>query len=562
MMSLKKYFIIHNSMFDIHYSRLSATSFVLLLLCFPNSLFSQDTVRTREGMPRLEIPEVTIVGKKAITLPFARKGEVLDVELYDPPLPDTSVFAKRPGTVASPGSYPRFRETMFPLQAFIEGMVGNFGTFDVNGTLRYSELLWELSARGGLAATQGHTTNAEARQFTIGAEARATVETDNEIIRTFRTKGDANITGDTYKLFGIPDTVTERQRSSFALQTTLSTIDLARFNLDFELGVKTMSIEDRGRRTANVSVVEPTFAITGGYGFNAVNLFTQFQYSASLLDYPIPVESPTYVALTPGVRWNLSSTLSGVAALRYAHGAHSNGGSSTLLSPGGHLRWNALSHVWASLWFEPSLNAASPFRSIQENPYLIDTMVLRNERVPVNVGMSLALSTSLIEIEAAASVLRTDDTPLPIADSIRTGVIHLEYAKTQQVVMEIRSALNVTDRARVSASGSVHYAQEEGTSVQLAMMPEVKLQARGELSFSTPLVIWSSVEYTGPRNVDRQGQKKLDAYMLLNAGVSSNIIRSALFSLELENLLGTSYEWWSGYKAPGRRVALRAQWQL
>ena len=53
-----------------------------LIICLAATLHAQvagtvsDSARTT--MPSLELPEITIVGKKAITLPFARKGEIFD----------------------------------------------------------------------------------------------------------------------------------------------------------------------------------------------------------------------------------------------------------------------------------------------------------------------------------------------------------------------------------------------------------------------------------------------------------------------------------------------------
>jgi outer membrane cobalamin receptor len=94
------------------------------------------------------------------------------------------------------------------------------------------------------------------------------------------------------------------------------------------------------------------------------------------------------------------------------------------------------------------------------------------------------------------------------------------------------------------------------------MAPAVRLQTRGEWTLSLPVTIWSSVEYTGPRNIDRSGTRRLNSYVLLNLGGTSTIIPSTWLSLEVSNLLGTSYEWWNGYRAPGTTVSLRIQWVL
>lgn len=533
------------------------TTTLAILLTFPSLLFGQDTLTTQKELPRLEIPEVTIVGKKAITLPFARKGEVLDVELYPPPPPDTSVLAQRPMSTPPVGSFPRFRETTFPVQGFVNGMVGNFGTVDVHGTARYSELLWETSVRGGFTSTQGHTRNADAEQFVIGAGGRATIDTDNELLNSFRAKGEVQAARTTYKVFGLPDTsLIERDRTLLSLQTMLSTIDRV---LDINLGVRTISLDDQARTKNEVSAVEPSFAILGGYSLNSMNFFTQFQYSASLLDYPAPVESPTYVSLTPGLRWNFHPHWSAIFELRYAHGASSDGTSAALFSPSARFRWNPSMSLWVSFWFEPSVNPSTFVHNIQKIPYLTGMVTLRHERVPVRFGTEVEMKTASVKLEGRLSIMQTTDTPLPVADN---GLIHLEYAKTQQWQLRMTGTGQFASRGRIIASANIQYAHEDGRGTQLTMVPVLELQTRGEWSFSFPVKVWASLNYTGPRTADRMGLVSLGGYALLNIGASSSVIPSTLLSVEAENLLGTSYEWWKGYAAPGTTVSLRVQWEL
>ena len=71
-------------------------TFVASLCPSPAGAQSQSNDTLRQSMPKLEIPEITIIGKKAITLPFARKGEIFDVDIYKAPPPDSSLVGRNP----------------------------------------------------------------------------------------------------------------------------------------------------------------------------------------------------------------------------------------------------------------------------------------------------------------------------------------------------------------------------------------------------------------------------------------------------------------------------------
>src|SRR5713226_4271677 len=74
----------------------------------------QDSLKQKEEMPKLEIPEITIIGKKAITLPFARKGEIYDVDIYEAPQSDSSLLGQPPSMSLLKGSLPRYRQEEMP----------------------------------------------------------------------------------------------------------------------------------------------------------------------------------------------------------------------------------------------------------------------------------------------------------------------------------------------------------------------------------------------------------------------------------------------------------------
>src|SRR5438046_7623750 len=127
--------------------------FFALALILPALALGQETqpttgqstaVRDTVGaMPRLEIPEITIVGKKAITLPFARKGEIFDINIFDAAPPDSSFMIARPNLPLPLGEYNRLQERISSWHASAGGSFGSYGTLNLNGFLGITHNTWD-----------------------------------------------------------------------------------------------------------------------------------------------------------------------------------------------------------------------------------------------------------------------------------------------------------------------------------------------------------------------------------------------------------------------------------
>ena len=84
------------------------------------------------------------------------------------------------------------------------------------------------------------------------------------------------------------------------------------------------------------------------------------------------------------------------------------------------------------------------------------------------------------------------------------------------------------------------------------MIPLAKVHGSGELaSPGLPIKIYGSADYSSPRNVDFAGKHQLASTLLFGAGASSKIFKNIVLSLDVANLLNTSYFLWEGYAAPG-----------
>jgi hypothetical protein len=121
---------------------------VLLVLIGRGSSHAQEQKKDQppQETPKLEIPEITIVGKKAITLPFARKGEIYDVNVYTLPPPDSSILGVPPSVSLLGGRLPRHENRDDPWRTSVDGALGSFGSGHVEGYLDYKGDIWSLNA--------------------------------------------------------------------------------------------------------------------------------------------------------------------------------------------------------------------------------------------------------------------------------------------------------------------------------------------------------------------------------------------------------------------------------
>ncbi|MBI1806689.1 MAG: hypothetical protein HYR76_06515 [Ignavibacteria bacterium] len=538
---------------------------VAALLCLIRSIsLSQGQPSSKDtsaGLPRLEIPEITIVGKKAITLPFARKGEIYDVNIYEAPQPDTSLLESRPAIPLPLGSLPRYEEPLIPWHISSEGSLGSFTTGHLRGFVDYQGRAWGFYGNGGFSTTQGHTENAHGNASDVNVNAHRIVSTDNEILKTFRVSLGTRFMHDSYGMFGILGAKVDRGRSNINLDARLNSINRNTNAIDISFVTRIWSVTDsRGTSVdSQITVVSPqltsSFASTQG----DVRFKTRLSYSSSSLTYQGSAESPSLMDFSFGVAWRIARRWLLDFGGQYSHGSNSDGASNSLVAPSAVLRWELDNDRVASFWFQPSMHLVPYDEYVQQNPYLIREITLRSERTPINLGGSLWYNSGVFSLELRGSFFKTSDRAITIADS---NTLRLEYVDANQFNVQADGTLRPTDDTRLKFSGKIQPAFEDGSTRQLPMIPIVQLAGRGEIDLHVPCTLWSSVEYWSKQNIDLAGSKILADRVLIGVGASTHAIPRTMLSLEISNLFNTAYEWWSGYVAPGRVVMFNAKVNL
>jgi hypothetical protein len=535
------------------------TLVILCLLFSVTSHYGQDLSVQRDttAMPKLEIPEITIVGKKAITLPFARKGEVYDISLYEVPSPDTTLLEPRIAMSLPLGPLPRYEEPLIPWHFSAEGSFGSFSAGNLRLYGDYKGSRWGVYGNGSFSTTNGHTNHAEGSSFDLNLTAHSIVNTDNSILNSFRLLSGIGMMFDKYGMFGLKQASVDRSRDNINIHAGISSLEREKSSYDISLSADIWSILDR-RAPADSSITVMSPELKAGYSVE----ISRFRFNAGLLytgtslNYDRATESPSLLGLNAGIRWQATKKWSVELGGQLHDGSGSDGNGRTLVSPYVIGRFEIDKDRQFSVWTRPGMQLQSYGSQSQLNPYLYREVVLRPESVPLNIGGGFWFNGEVLSLEVNGEFSKINDKTVTVADS---GYLHFAYIDAVQALVNVHGTFAPLKYFRLVFSGVIQPTYEEDQSVQLPMIPLVKTAARGEVTLPVPITMWLSLEYWSKQNINFNRSDDIGARFLVGLGALTTIIPRTVLSAEINNLLDDNYEWWSNYRAPGISFRLNAK---
>ncbi len=528
-----------------------------LVLISPTLGQEQSVSKDTTVMPKLEIPEITIVGKKAITLPFARKGEIYDVNILEVSPPDTSLIEERPAMPLPIGSLPRYDEPLVPWHVSVEGSFGSFSTAHLRAFLDYKGRKWGIYGNTGFQSTRGHIAHASGNSFQMEANAHSLVSTDNEILKSFRVSGGLQLMHDEYGMFGIRNISVDRSRTNVVLDSRLNSLERQKSAIDFSLRANIWSLSnEQPTGNSSISAVSPEIAASYSTKVNSVQLLAQMSFTSTSLNYDHSVQTPSLFGISAAAKWLLMDKWFLQVGGEFQNGSGSDGGGHSLIAPFAVLKWELDRDRAMSIWFKPEMSLESYGGYTIGNPYFVREIMLHPERTWFNLGGTFWYNSGTFSLEVNGAFAKSTNKSITLADS---GKLYLAFVDADRFTVRADGSVKPLNNTRLTFTGIIQPSFEDGKSRQLPMIPLIQLAARGELTLNIPLSLWSSVEFWNEQYVDIAGSKTLDERILLNIGAASSIIPRTVLSLEIANLLNHSYEWWSGYKAPNRTIKLEAK---
>jgi hypothetical protein len=502
----------------------------------------------RREMPTLEIPEITIVGKKAITLPFARKGEVYDVPAYEAPGPDSGLLTERPPIDLPPGSLPRYEQREDPWRISAEGNAGSFGTIGMLGYVDYHTQRWNLSTVGGYRRTGGHTDNSEGDEYRLGGRYTSLVTTDNDVLRDFRLKGDLEFRHDA---FGMPALAgVERGRDLYTFGAGVSSVKRDGIVYDFTVAADVMSVDDAaaGVPDSGITATSPSVGLSVSGDVGDFRLITGFGYAGSSLDYQRAVTSPSLASFLAALQWRITGTMSFRAGAEYAGGTGTDDVSRSRFSPLAELDWEMGAGRRVNLWFRSGIKLTPYTRLANDIPYLAREVEMIPETRTLGIGGSAWYNSGFLTLQLSGEYARADNRLLVLADS---GHIFTAFGGVWEAMVGVEGTIRPTTGFRVRFNGALRPAQERDGDSQLPMTPLFDAGAQAEYDLTGWWTLNAALRGWTDQNVDRAGTATIAGALVADAGVSTTLVPQLLLSAGIRNLLDQQYEWWSGYPARG-----------
>jgi hypothetical protein len=522
----------------------------LLVLFAPGYSPSQEQKKEQppQETPKLEIPEITIVGKKAITLPFARKGEIYDVDLYTLPPPDSTLLGVPPSVSLLGGRLPRHEHRDDPWRSSLEGALGSFGSGRVAGYLDYKGDVWSMNANGGFLRSNGHVDNSSLSGYDLGGSLHSIVATDNPILKSFKADAGASFRHTEYGMFGIPGGSTRRAHSLFGLLVGVGSLNRTGSVFDLDFTTRFNSLSDAGGAgESSISAISPALRASYAFPVKQISFTTTFTYTSSSLTYHNPASAPSITGLDAGASWRAGERWRFDLGGKVYGGSDIKGEDASLMLPYAAAEYAFDSLTRGRVWYNPELSLATYADRIEEMPYASREIDLRPERKPIVVGGTFEVRREALALALTGNYEWYSSKAITVAAG---GAIALEYAEATIASLQATGSLRHWNNSRLELSATLSSAHEQGSDTQLPMVPQFRLVGREEITLSQPLSVWGSAEFLSPRYADRAGTDKLASFVLVNAGAHFIVARRVVLGAEVTNLLNFGYEWWKSYPAP------------
>jgi len=528
-----------------------------LLVGSSSFLRAQETGGSGE-LPPLEVENITVVGRRTLTLPAARKGEVYDSTIYRLPDGDTLLFGPRISNLEGAGGrLPEYQEFALPLHLDGEASMGTYISPRALVRAEYRRPDFDVAGIVDYRGTNGHIDSARAGSLLVGASGGLQIGDPELADASFRASGDFTYLSDSYFLYGNSATPYDRSRSTTRLVLGVRNLEEKPIGVDVKLDLAGTTVDDRLRDSlSEVTALVPTFSGDLSFGTDSLRVRTGLDYMATSLQYSVPTQTPAYFNVHGDLEWRPVEKFFLTGGVFYASGGNSDSGSTTMVMPRLSARYEVSPTISLFAWYAPELRPASYHDMLMRSPYVNREILLHPERVTMRLGGGIRLGTEPMTIEARVVVEKAENTPVVTA-SDTLGDLRYGYVASRKVGAEGSLRLALLPGMELNADAAIGAAVDDVTDKQLPMRPVVDLRGRLDYRLDSEIGLFASLLFQSERNVALvdagipQDRRTIPATIALGGGASYRFHPNVEAFAEVTNLLAYSYDLWQNYSAPG-----------
>ncbi|MBC8144740.1 MAG: TonB-dependent receptor, partial [bacterium] len=467
---------------------------------------------------------------------------------------DTLMFGSRISNFGGPGgALPVYREFDRPARAHAEASIGTYISPRVMVHGEYNQRQFDLMGTVDYRGTDGHLDLARASSLLLDARGGVLLGGDDPTAPRVRITAGFDRIGDSYFLYGHRLFTNDRARVVTRFNAALASAQDALLDYDIYFRLEHSSVSDvPGDATALATASTPGFGIALSAGNDTLRGRLGADYQISTLKYGGSARTPNWVAANFELDWHPNPQLLLTAGARYSGAQHSDTGSTNLFLPRVSARYQASRSLSLFAWYAPELRAPSYRNRIMQSPYVDRKMVLRAERVPVNVAAGLRFSSDAVTLEGRVLFETADNTPVVNEDSSVGGALFYHHVESRTLALRASAQMQLLPSLALLVEAQIGSSVDVATDDQLPMTPLIDARLRADYSLSNALGLFAAMQYKGEQNTTLDASDLvIAAHVLVDAGASYQLSDAFAVFAEVTNLLGTSYEVWGGYEAPG-----------
>ena len=503
----------------------------------------------RVRYPQFDVPEYTITGEDSRRLnqaqrpAFVAEGESADARSAGIGRRDRTVMA---GDPKNPG----YAGQTAPFSAGLRMGYGSFRTPSFDGWIGQGFTNADVMLSAGFRSGRGHVPNAD------NQHAYNTLS-GGVAVGGMRVAGSFGVDGSGYRPYGSTRPEQWRMVTSISADAEVRSLRFGNVRITPGIHVRGTSLEDLVK--SQETQLGFDFGLHADMG--RISILGDASFWSAAYTATVPVYSPYLITVGAKARAGLTDVLDIEGGLTVGSARGTDQASEGWIDPHFGVFWRPASGVTTYLRFDPTVQRASLWGILAENPYLVNAPHLRNRRTTTHLvaGADYRPDPGL----RTGVLLRYDRIKnMPVfVDKDSTGFWTPFYADRVTVFgLEGNLSLDISDADMLNVSLVIRHTTDTATDLSVPYQPDLELDFQSVHRFPFGLRLMPSLRLVGSRYADPENERVLPTYLDIGLRAEYIVISSFTISFSLGNIFNADRTWWEGYAGIPRTAEFGAEY--